>query len=137
MEDLQRLRGMQQHIRALEQEYNDIKHGQLSGREYTHDIVTSSRKSKAPLFDSVDKYLDLLDETKKELIKIRTEYTALINKMPNAEYSALLRRRYLNGESWERIADEMGYSKDHARGYMHNKACEMLTHTKHTFYDNV
>lgn len=50
----------------------------------------------------------------------------LLERMPTQEHRLLLRLRYLSGGvralTWEEIAEQMGYSTVHVRGYMHGKA---------------
>ena len=43
------------------------------------------------------------------LVDLKRELTDVINQVQNQEYQNLLALRYLCGESWDRIAQDMGY----------------------------
>ena len=51
-----------------------------------------------------------LISVKAEAWDIRREITRTIRKVENAECQEVLRERYIEGETWERIAEEMNYS---------------------------
>ena len=63
-----------------------------------------------------------------KLVKLNADMVKaveIVQAMPTPEYRQLLTLRYLTGRmSWEQIADVMGYSVDHAKGYLHQKAIE-------------
>ena len=90
--------------------------------------VKGSRKSNS-LEDSVlaieelerEIYDDVLNMCRKER-EIRT----LIEREQNPDYRQLLELRYLNGYTWERIADEMNYSYYHVVHRMYPKALSAI-----------
>ena len=49
----------------------------------------------------------------RELLDIKCEVKAVIQKVPDYRYRDVLDKRYISGETWEQIAVEMNYS------YMH------------------
>ena len=61
-----------------------------------------------------------------QMLEVAAKVDALERKMqPTPEYRQLLTLRYLTGHmSWKQIADVMGYSDDHVRGYLHKMAIE-------------
>ena len=71
-------------------------------------------KSASPMEEVVCKALDLESETnelKKRLISMEIEAIDLINEISDANYQALLTRRYIRMENWEDIARELYYSQ--------------------------
>ena len=57
---------------------------------------------------------------------IKQAVSRSIMAVPDPKCRELLRRRYILLEGWQRIADEMGCSEDHARGKLHGTALEMF-----------
>ena len=53
------------------------------------------------------------------------EVSKALNKLPSNERQLLI-LRYFCGYSWQKIAQELGYSEDNVRGYLHRKALEHL-----------
>lgn len=45
-----------------------------------------------------------------QLVELREEIEGMIGKLKSADFQTLLRLRYINGYTWERIAVEMHYS---------------------------
>ena len=62
------------------------------------------------------KLIDLENEIDQELgalIASRKEITAAINSVPDERLQTILELRYVNGKSWQTIADEMHYTREH------------------------
>lgn len=59
------------------------------------------------------------------LIEVKAEINAMINSLDDILLRNLLERRYLLGFSWEKIAEDMGYTPRHITR-LHNKAIERL-----------
>lgn len=55
-------------------------------------------------------------------IEKRNEIVKTINKVERAELSRLLYDKYIERWEWQRIADDIDYSLDHTKGYLHAKA---------------
>ena len=74
--------------------------------------------------------LDALErKMQAKLVKLNNDMVkamTIVQAMPTPEYRQLLTLRYLTGSrtSWEQIAEVMGYSVDHVRGYLHKAAIE-------------
>ena len=76
-------------------------------------------------------YLESYKRQKQKLRRLEEEIAACpvsrsIMALPDPKCRELLRRRYILLEGWQRIADEMGCSEDHARGKLHGTALEMF-----------
>lgn len=59
------------------------------------------------------------------LIEVKAEINAMINSLGDILLRNLLERRYLLGFSWEKIAEDMGYTPRHITR-LHNKAIARL-----------
>lgn len=72
-------------------------------------------KTSGPSFrvaDYASKIADLereIDRRIDEYVDLTREIEAAIDRIPDGRYRDVLRFRYVNGWTWERIADEMGY----------------------------
>ncbi len=74
-----------------------------------------------------------IDELEQELsgqilesIAVRKEIAAAIEAVRNPVYRELLKRRYIDGDKWERIAVEMNYCYRHVVHVLHPKALHAL-----------
>lgn len=88
----------------------------------------------------VDEYRQkMYSEAHKKEEQAYKEVSEAINGIGKEEYICVLRYRYILDWDWSRIADEMGYAEDYAKGKLHGKALEALKRTqKVTFIcDNV
>lgn len=90
-----------------------MPHGN-SGGDWT-DTVVKITEIEASMFKSMG-----------EMCRIRSEIETVINDVENVDEQTLLRMRYLNGWSWNKIARMMSYSVDWTWA-MHRKA---LSHIK-------
>lgn len=76
----------------------------------------------------VDKIVDMekeVDEEIDQLREIKREVYQVIFSLSDERYRAVLRRRYINGKTWEQIAVELHYSyKQVCR--IHGKALQKL-----------
>lgn len=114
-EYLQQARGMRVRIEALEER-----------REYYHDLATkrTARYRDDPgggtrRVGSVEEYackIVDLEQTMSaqidEYARLLAEIECVIDAVPDQRYRDLLRYRYLNGWSWNRIAWKMHYQVD-------------------------
>lgn len=57
-----------------------------------------------------------------ESIAVRKEIAAAIEAVKNPVYRELLKRRYIDGDKWERIAVEMNYCYKHVVHTLHPRA---------------
>lgn len=107
-----------------------IKELQLSllprGIRYDSDKVQTSPSDQML---EVAAKLDALErKMQAKLVKLNNDMVKameIVQAMPTPEYRQLLTLRYLTGRmSWEQIAEVMGYSVDHVRGYLHKNAIQ-------------
>lgn len=61
----------------------------------------------------------------RELEKLREEIVDAIKSVPSQQLRELLERRYINFQSWSKIADAMGYGEDNIYK-MHSNALKQL-----------
>lgn len=74
--------------------------------------------------DVVAKIIDIEAQTNKDidkLVNLRARISREIGNVPNNIYSALLSSRYLEGKSWEAIAEELNYDERQIRR-LHGRA---------------
>ena len=74
----------------------------------------SKNKSISPIADAVCKMVDAekeIAEEIKRLFSIRDKICRVIDSVEDADCSSVLTKRYLEYKTWEKIADEMHYSK--------------------------
>ena len=105
-----------------------IKELQLSllprGIRYDSDKVQTSPSDQ--MLEVAAKVDALERKMQAKLVKLNQDMVRameIVQAMPTPEYRQLLTLRYLTGHmSWEQIAEVMGYSVDHVRGYLHKNA---------------
>lgn len=74
----------------------------------------AKNKSKSPIADAICKMVDTENEIAEEikrLSSIRDKICRVIDSVEDADCSAVLTKRYLGYKTWEKISDEMNYSK--------------------------
>lgn len=84
--------------------------------------VTSSKGNTS--MQTVDKIVDLQAEIDKEiaeLVELITEIHAKIEQLSDTTEKAVLTERYINGRSWEEIAEIINYSERNTK-YIHGRA---------------
>ena len=107
-----------------------IKELQLSllprGIRYDSDKVQTSPSDQ--MLEVAAKVDALERKMQAKLVKLNQDMVRameIVQAMPTPEYRQLLTLRYLTGHmSWEEIAEIMGYSQEHVRGYLHRAAIE-------------
>ena len=57
-----------------------------------------------------------------KLIDLKQMVTGKISMIGNRDYEDLLTCRYVLNQNWKTVAENMGYSEDHCRGYLHKEA---------------
>ena len=110
---LWRVRDAERELKRLEEEYEqakaDILH--LKAMEYDKDKVSNSRLG--DLSDAIvalERYAERIAVQWDKLIALREDAKARIEQIEDGRYRDVLVRRYLQGQSWEWIAEGMGYS---------------------------
>lgn len=121
-----KVRAERAEVLAIQQQINECRLTLLpSGIRYDTDRVQTSPSD---MMLEVAARVDELERKNAVHIAQLTEdlikATDIIYAVETPEYRQLLTLRYLTGNrtSWESIANTMGYSVDHVRGYMHQKA---------------
>lgn len=65
-------------------------------------------------------------------IAVRQEIAAAIEAVENPVYRELLKRRYIDGDKWESIAEEMNYCYKHVVHTLHPRALEQVVMESNT-----
>lgn len=95
-----------------------------SGIRYDSDRVQTSPSDR--MLETAAKIDALERRMKKKLERLNDDMfkaVAIVQAMPTPAYRQLLTLRYLTGKmSWEDVAEVMGYSVDHVKGYMNRQA---------------
>lgn len=128
-EYLQQARGMQLRLEALQerrQRYEDLATSATA--RYRSGPGRSTRR-----VSSVEEYAVKLADLSREMearadIYARTlrQIEAVIDRVDDQTCRDVLRYRYLNGWSWNRIASRMQFSYDYAR-HLHGRALRRVT----------
>lgn len=82
----------------------------------------SGIKPKAIYIKTLTAYRDTLTKRINELEGIRNEITSAIYKVSDSVLQSLLIKRYIEGKTWQCIADELFYSTEHIQMRLHKKA---------------
>lgn len=87
------------------------------------ELDTVSRvKPRAAYIKSLTAYRETLTQRINELEIIRNEITKAMYKVSDSVLQAVLIKRYIEGKTWESIADEMFFSSVHIQQSLHPKA---------------
>ncbi len=110
-----------QELKIARQEAFDLACGTsvVLGEEKTQSTQGNSIERK---FISYAEYSKMLDEKIEELNGYRKDMLNVINKIPDTTYRTLLTARYINCETWEMVAETIGYSDVWVRTNLHNRA---------------
>ena len=97
------------------------------GIRYDRDKIQTSPSDQ--MIEVASKIDELERKMQAKLVKLNSDMVkavTIVQAMPTPEYRQLITLRYLTGSrtSWEQIAEIMGYSVDHVRGYLHKCAIE-------------
>lgn len=112
-EYLWRVRDAERDLKRLEQEYEqakaDILH--LKAIQYDADKVTGGKIGDlSDAIAAVEGYMERLNAQWDKLIALRKEAKVLIERIADGRYREVLTRRYLQGQSLEKIAVDLRYS---------------------------
>ncbi len=115
----------------IERTENEIQRWRARAQSVTQHITDMPKggQNRNQLEDAVC----AIDELEQELsgqilesIAVRKEIAAAIEAVRNPVYRELLKRRYIDGDKWERIAVEMNYCYRHVVHVLHPKALHAL-----------
>ena len=112
-EYLWRVRDAERDLKRLEQEYEqakaDILH--LKAIQYDADKVTGGKVSDlSDAIAAIEGYMERLNAQWDKLIALRKEAKVLIERIADGRYREVLTRRYLQGQSLEKIAVDLRYN---------------------------
>ena len=95
----------------------------------TYSDSPKSTTSSYRLEDCTPKIMDLqseLCEAVADLVDVTCDIARTISKVENYDYEDLLVKRYVLGEPWEKIAEEMNYSEQHIHR-LHGEALKKIS----------
>ena len=95
----------------------------------TYSDSPKSTTSSYRLEDCTQKIMDLqseLCEAVADLVDVTCDIARTISKVENYDYEDLLVKRYVLGEPWEKIAEEMSYSEQHIHR-LHGEALKKIS----------
>ncbi|WP_019000822.1 hypothetical protein [Succinimonas amylolytica] len=95
----------------------------------TYSDSPKSTTSSYRLEDCTQKIMDLqseLCEAVADLVDVTCDIARTISKVENYDYEDLLVKRYVLGEPWEKIAEEMNYSEQHIHR-LHGEALKKIS----------
>ena len=95
----------------------------------TYSDSPKSTTSSYRLEDCTQKIMDLqseLCEAVADLVDVTCDIARTISKVENYDYEDLLVKRYVLGEPWENIAEEMNYSEQHIHR-LHGEALKKIS----------
>lgn len=112
-EYLWRVRDAERDLKRLEQEYEqakaDILH--LKAIQYDADKITGGKIGDlSDAIAAVEGYMERLNAQWDKLIALRKEAKVLIDRIADGRYREVLTRRYLQGQSLEKIAVDLRYN---------------------------
>ena len=116
-EYLSQARGAEQRIEALRERIIRYEDMATAGTTHYRKGPRSTRRAKG-VGDYACELADLAGELRERLngyARLVSEIERAIDDVPDIRYRDLLRYRYLNGMTWERIAVEMGYTWEYVR----------------------
>lgn len=108
-----------QQVKAL----NDLA---VSASSVLTGMPHSPNKATSKMADAVEKIIDLQAEINHDidnLVNLKKEISSIIKNIPDIELQTLLEKRYLCFQTWETIAEDMGYSMHHLYK-LHNHALD-------------
>lgn len=95
----------------------------------TYSDSPKSTASNYKLEECTQKIMDLqseLCEAMADLVDVTCEISRAIRRINNYDYQDLLVKRYVLGQSWEKIADDMNYSEQHIHR-LHGEALKKIS----------
>ena len=122
---LLRYRHIKRTIKSLEDEIDALRAAEMgSAINYTGMPHGTNIRDLSDYAARLDKLTRKLYQKKVEALRIVNRIERALAKMPNERYQALLRDRYINCKTWERLAVEYGYEDVRGIYYLHGKALE-------------
>ena len=126
---LQNLRSLEGRLRSLEHEQEMIRADICALRSIDYERDRVSGGAHFGIEARVAKLIACGERATREwdqLVSLREEARALINKVPELAYQTILIERYVNVRTWGGVAKVVGYSSRQAQR-VHSKAIEGFT----------
>ena len=112
-----RIDAMERKIRECEERASDTS-AKLTDQHGNNDGISK-------LESNIDRAIDLeaeLKEIVEDFKRFELKASQQIGKMPNSTYSGLLFNKYINGMTWEEIAEDLDKGVEYVRKELHSKA---------------
>ena len=114
-EYLKQTDGLQHHIDLLkiEVEQLQLQSQSVQGVEYGERISSTNRNTEAPFVRCLLRKQAVEEQIKREeeyLSSLKLDISDAIDKLDSVDERILLRARYINGHTWDEIANQLSYS---------------------------
>ncbi len=89
------------------------------------ETTQHSGENTSKIVRNVENKLELeasLEKIKFEFEQFETRATLEINRLPNNQYTGLLMEKYVNGLTWEQVAEAIDKDPDYTRKVLHSRA---------------
>lgn len=118
----QEIKSLEQTLEELESNLDDVK-----AIQYSKDKLEGGPlQDDTNIIEKIDKIIEMENIIKDKLLELKTFQANLILeilKLKNSNEKNLLQARYILNETWEQIAERLGYSVMHIHR-IHKKALE-------------
>ncbi|MCC8160103.1 MAG: DUF1492 domain-containing protein [Oscillospiraceae bacterium] len=85
-------------------------------------VQTSNGNTTEKKFINYAAYSEAIDKRIDELYAVKREILTVISEVDDAALRTLLIAKYINGKTWEKIAENMCYSEYHVKRRLHSQA---------------
>lgn len=126
-EYLSQARFLDSQINSKIQQVSALNDLAVSATSVLTGMPHSPNKATSKMADAVEKIIDLQAEINHDidnLVNLKKEISSIIKNIPDIELQTLLEKRYLCFQTWETIAEDMGYSMHHLYK-LHNHALDI------------
>ena len=118
MSDVQRylnqISYIDQNINSRRQELDNLRKNIPSASDWQQDIVTSSRENRS-FVDQLVKIDEDIIKKIEQLIHLKDKISSELDELEVPEHTIILRDRYMNKKTFERISLEMYISERHTK----------------------
>ena len=121
---LRRVMDAEEYIHDLQKSYQEVVDMATSiTPRYEGDGGSGSKNPHK--FDKVAEYAERVERAINQLAAEKLKVYDAVEQLPDVTLKRVMTLRYIRGMKWERIADEMGYSKRNVT-ILHGKALTLL-----------
>lgn len=125
-EYLEQLTNMRIRINSINRKISECQERATNtAAKISGDIPQHNGETSGKIADNISKKVDLettLQKIKEVFEEFEIRATAEINRVPDNLYSGLLFEKYVNGLTWEQVAEAIGKDPDYTRKDLHSKA---------------